>query len=602
MKSKVANGLNAKMSRIGLLSLVTVMCVSLSAGSALAADYKVWKLKDGKAGEPVEVMKSDRGDLATKLLIKDKDFKGFLSEFKSSPTDMVAGMRKALVSDSANFKANRDAIVEGLKAAMADAEMGSLTVKDAMKKLIDALAKIDSVKDLENTDGAHEMFMSLLELSGKKSEILAALGLTDEKKEEVAGPAAPATPAAPALPTTPVVAQPGEVDDSFLQAKAQEQCDKYNARKQKQDDEINNLYNEIANQFASQRRKPRKSEEVASVDNNALFGQLGRLFGNNDEQPAIPPAAAPAQVAQQQQPEQPQDNSVLDEPVQPLQQQQAALPLTPVTPPSSGQVQQFTLQPVTNFGDKEKAALASSIADSKALAGYQLPVTGQINPAIAVNMLRDASAQTAAQIEDLQTSQDSMQARIDTLRKEQKRLQGLPPGAEEEGTKLQQAYAEAKRNSDSMLPQLQQQLSQVQQAAQNGDPTAQLQVQRINADISKLTADTNSAKGSLEAHNANMTALSKKGAAQAAELEDVISGLETQLGQVKAPLKLLTERQNKINTLIQENQQLAMGGQGGSTINAQRIGGVSTNRGRGFGAAVNPPVANTGRGGQRQRF
>ncbi|MBY0370725.1 hypothetical protein K2X33_08565 [bacterium] len=559
MKSKVANGQNAKMSRIGLLSLVTLMCVSLSTGTALAADMSVWQVKsDGTVGKLVEPgISTSRAEEATKLLIKDSNYKGFAEKFKSNSAEMVEGIRAALISDKAGFDKNVKAIVDGLKALSGKEAFGSVKKKAAMDKLLEKLATL-KFADVDSSSGEHELLATLLDLVGAdREDVLKALGLTDEKKEKKDDE----KPTEVDNTTAPVSERvPGEVTDEELQRQAQIECDKRKAElaaaEQKAADDAERAFNELRNFMEAQARNNNKKEDRAPVTNNSLFDQLARRFGGGDEatppvQPPQTPPATPPATAQQQ----PDQNSALDEPVPNLPQQGGSnLPLAQTAPSRPIPVAQMAKPTVKDRGEAEGQALAQEVTNSKNLGASQLPMVFNANgqlmmaPYLAGQQLQLAMNDVDQQKAALSGAEDALRGKIAELKKKATELGDTPPGADDEAERLNGLLAKAESNART-VPNLQNQLQAVKKAADEGDRSAQDQAMQLSQQIATLNGAVQDAQDAVALHKSNTASIQRSGSKLAEGLQADISALTKQLNDVTEANKALDNRAKQIQMM-----------------------------------------------------
>ncbi len=318
MKScKAEVNVNGRQSRIGLLSLVTVMILFLSVGKSFAADtakkFDLWhKDESGKIGAALLRFENpgDFEDARKYLVDKNQpqpDFAGFVKKYQDEPFEFMQGVQSALIDSFNTPNGDPEALLASLKAGLSNLPIDSHDGYDSYKRrngyrdlleYLSSLPKDQLEKLLRDHDFLKKLFTGK---NGLLDALLLDFGLSKDKKSSSPTPTPTASPTAvpTAQPThddeaqrraeeearqreefqrqvqqqiadlgkqLKAVQQPpqqplpqpppprtGEVDDSALRAQAQQFCDKLAALQRGLLDSSNNGLNQLKD-FASQLR------------------------------------------------------------------------------------------------------------------------------------------------------------------------------------------------------------------------------------------------------------------------------------------------------------------------------------------------------------
>lgn len=610
MKSRntVVNG-QAKMARLGLLSLLTGMVLNLSLGTALYAadEFKLWKLDaEGKAGARVELALDTKKTEAATLLKSEVDTEPNVSEFvKLEPTVAFEGLRKFLVDSKAPAeqaavqKDKMEKILASLN-KLGTNKFTSPAHKAAFITLIEKIGKM-SIEDLENLSPEEFLRIVFMSQTGEMKE----LGLTDVKKEIASNPV---------IPPTPVNNTVGEVDDEVeqsaglsdaeIEALVKPICDKHNALVEKSNRELQDmqdLVKEVQNKVAALSQIP--PQVVKRDQAEDVIGPLLKQLAK-DNQPAPAAAAAPVapQVAStQSQPE--------EEPVNPNSALNA-LPPAPnsqvgqpapffATPQSNSARPQIALDLPSNRGARDLRTAQEAIAAADDVLSQGVPTT--INPYTGMsNNPLQVAAQLGASKAQVDGALANVNSAIKTTNKRMQEMDGqleqlkdgaraaLPEWVSKEEARLQGVYDTAKRNFEQQRQQL------TASAQASGDPNAMAQVATtlggMSQEMSRAETDLKGFQAEVEAKlvTGNKAIAQLKSQRQA--LEDSYADLKTQKGKLDVQN---TQIANLLTSNGQQFAQMSQPGVGTPGPNVNRISGANignTARGRGIGGALSTDV------------
>ncbi len=606
MKSNGANvnKNNVQLARIRAYSMVTLMGLSLTGPTLHASAKPFWKLDEkGKASQLVERLTVPKSKDAVELLVTKPDFKEYVEQFSSEPTQFLEGVRKSILSlnaDAEKSNAFTATLVEIFKAVPAKA-FSTQARKEAFLAALEKLAKIES-KDL--ADMTREEFLEAV-LSDKA--ILAALGLTDtkeevvaekkkedkeEKKDELIDPTPVLGPVAPVGP----VATVGEVTDESLRARAQVICDKFNevvSQGNEQFQNLNNSFRELINRFKGISEVPAAQVAQKNTANEDTIGPLLKALGKgNEAQVAATPAApvvAPTQTASE---ETPNRNSVLDNPLpQPQQPQVAQMPFF-ATPQATGNRPQIALDLPSNRGTRDLRTARDAVSAAEDTLRKQVPgLTNQFglqnNPLMVVSELGALKAETNNALASVDSAQKLASDRLATLDSQLEQLKeggraALPEWVKKEQARLSQLAESAKSTFEQQRQQL------TQQAQASGD---QNQMAQVSATIGGMSQEMQRANAELAAFNADVEAKVETGNKAIASLRSQRDSLEESLSGIKAQKTKLENRITQIASAEGQAGQAYLAsqqqGQGNAGPNVNRIAGAGARTGR------SNPIANS---------
>jgi hypothetical protein len=601
--ANVNNVNNVKLARIRALSMVTVMGLSLTGQTLHASSKPFWKVDEkGKASQLVESLTVPKAKDAVELLVTTPDFREYVEQFSSEPTQFLEGVRKSILSLSADAEksgAFTATLVEIFKAVPAKV-FSTQARKEAFIAALEKLAKIDS-KDLAGMTRAE-----FLEAVLSDKALLAALGLTDTKEEVVAEKKKEAKkedtegdelvasnePTVPFGPVGSVVPQStvGEVSDESLRARAQVICDKFNevvSQGNEQFQNLSNSFRELINRFKGISEVPAAQVAQKNTPNEDTIGPLLKALGKGETaQVAAAPAApvvAPTQTASE---ETPNRNSVLDNPLpQPQQPQVAQMPFF-ATPQATGNRPQIALDLPSNRGtrDLRTAREAVSVAEDslrKQVPGLTNQFGMQNNPLMVVSELGALKAETNNALASVDSAQKLASDRLATLDSQLEQLKeggraALPEWVKKEQARLTQ-LAEAAKSS---FEQQRQQLSQQGQVSGEQSATVgglSLELQRANAALAEFNADV---EAKVETGNKAIASMKS----QRDSLEESLSGIRAQKTKLENRITQITSVEGQAGQAYLASQQQ---GQGNAGPNVNRIAGSGARAGR------SNPIANS---------
>jgi hypothetical protein len=580
----------AKMARIGLLTVIAGMVLNLSVGTALyaAESFKVWKLNAaGSAGELVQPISSDSLAEAKKWLTSedDKDLASFVEKFSKEPTQFVEAIHQTMVGVDEETKMN--ALI---------GRLGKLKEQDATKfgggvKKAVLLGRLEELKNLDtklrkdlNSEAMLKVLFSddllkKLELtstapatsadSSKKDKDLSFTGFpffggdengnSNEKEDRVA-----------------------EVTDEQIQAAVQPVCDKQKELVEQSDkklEDLQNLLNQVVNQFQAISQQPAavaKREQAEDV-----IGPLLKQIAKDNQpaanaQPATPTAPQVASAAEDdsENPENP--NSALNQLPQPQSPvgQFAAGPV-PTTPETPSNRPPIVLDLPANRGARDLRAATGAIAQAEEVLAKGIPgsdpfsamfgglssMVGAMggfgaNPALTLMQLGASKVETDGALASVNTAVKTTTDRLTQLDADLEQLNAggraaLPSWVGEEEARLQQVYDRTKRKFD------QEQENQLRAAKASGDPNAMSQVTANMAGISQELENAQTKLSGFKAEvqrrveDANKEIGKLRGQRQ--NLDDALAELKRQKGKLDAQNKQLVQQ-----ATAAQQQQLAL--------------------------------------------
>ncbi len=593
-KAKV-NGQSVVMNRIGALSLVTWMVVSLSAGTALAAtEYKLRKLdKDGNPGEEVQRLSlTDEKEVIELLTVgeRPKSLQEYVGRFSEEPTVFVEGIWKS-VAKAKDAKAFEKDIKEGLKGILVDDFRSD---KTALLKAIDRLFEIkpELLAKMTREELLKEIF------SGMGNEPLrTALELTEKdkavakKKEEKGRVGEPA------------------LTDADIEKLAQEHCDTVNPileNSRNQIAQIKDAMNEAFNRFKAATKAvqnamlPKKEQPEDATA--ALVKEF--LDKNKKAEPVAQVAAAPAAPAAAADDEEEAPKSVLDNPLpQPNQQQQ--MPFMPSQQAAVQREQSPEINPdlPTNTGASNVIAQSNNavgLADDALALGMPSqvnPLTGQpFHPIAYQGKLGGVKAATDLALVDVNEQLKQTKTKISQLDKVMDRIKNDASNAVPQGVKQRKLDKEAnlKAAKDALAAKEKELQPMTQFAMMNGggDPNTFMALEQQKRMYSQAElAAVAQAQAEFDDVVKQEKAIIAKATPMIASYESDKNSLEMLQGELQTRKNKLTAQQSSVESALAANAASLSGNQGaaaGSVFN--RIGGSSpvtpSARNRGIGGAL----------------
>lgn len=566
------------MSRLGHLSAITVMALSLSVGTVRAAeDFKLWHAVVGDAkGEELLHASDDNSSDSVKWLVKDasdKNIQKFVDEFSKEPFQFLEGMKAA--KESAEKDSKLDALkktisekIFGDKSKIKDKSFGGKKERQALKELVEAMME----KDKLGKDFLSDLFV--------KPSILADLNLKGaEKKPEPSKSPAPSTTPTPTAvpPTTPTV---GEIDDGSLQRQAQQICDKFNGLR---DENLKSLKDQISPLQAALDAANEKFNKLASqpgIDPNLLQAQKKNEKGledilpgllanalNNDKDNQVTPSSNQQQqpfFPQQQQRRNDDQQSNLNQPVPdpgPQQPQQSGgMPMMPYQAATAAAPIRVNLPSASGRQELRDAQDALSAIQMR----QPVASTLGMNAGLPDLVMAKAKVRT-----DIQKAQGALVAAKDRAARLDEQLeelkdQALPPEAKRKMTQL-----EGDLNQKKQAMQQQQQMLQMLAPEQRQDAQQMMYMQQQQ--VAQSEQALNNYKAEMDIAAEKMSAAVKSLSKTRDNLQSVTSKLESEVSGLK-------EEETSVQQLINTNMQMQM-----SQNQPQQPGTPNINRLQGFG-------------------
>lgn len=558
--------------RMGQLSVITLMALSLSVGTVRAAeDFKLWHVSvgDAKGTELSHASDEHKAD-AIKWLVTDptdKKVEKFVESFSKEPFQFLEGIKAAKeeaekLKKSDDFRRTLDKVF-GDKSKIKDDVFGGKKERQAFKELVDAMMK----KEKLGEDFLKDLFT--------KPSLLADLNLREAKKVT---PEPSKSPEPPVLSPQPPV---GEViDDGALQRQAQQICDKFNGLRDEQlkslKDQINPLkdaLNETFNKLAGlsqpvidQNALNRNRNEKGLED--ILPGLLANAL-NNDKAEEVTPSSnnqqpfLPQTQRREDREDQPQFNSPVPDP-QPQQQPQVALPqqaqssAAPVIrrdlPSVTGKQELMDTQSSLtelNRGIKNAEALANQIA------------MGASNP----NDILNQAGQAALAKGTLKAGLDTAEARLANAKNRLNILDTQIEEVKESGlpAEVRQKQAALKAEVDQKKSQMQMLQSLAPEQAQQLLPASQQAVSQAEAALAQYNA-------SVEVSNDEVKARIKKMERNKDQLQSAVSDLEGKINTAQSQIQAMDQ---VMATAKQQVMMQQMQPQTAGTPNINRLQGFS---------------------------
>ena len=613
---------SAKMSRLGVLSLVTWMVVSLSAGTALAAtEFTLRHVdKDGVVGEEVKALELKQAEQAIEWTRTNR-FDDIVETHVNEPTQILEVVHQAIIAQEKELaKFEKEELAKGTKQeditrmsatdrdnlkstietgfkSVAISRFGSLKAKDAINKLIDVLLK--NRKDLAKATRL-DLLKALFEGADKK-DLLAALSLTTDekivakkkeepKKEEVAE-------------VKPVV---GEISDEDLRKDALQECRNILDQKAQEraaiDEQIAGLQDivmELMNRAKTAYQAVAQKQAKPVTPNNKVNDMLEELAkrqkAEQDDKDKMVAQAPVAPVAEKEETPAKPTESVMDKLAQPQQQQQnfgGYVPPTNAVAQASN-VPQFSPDLPTNTGavttitrGQDAAALAEETLSKGIPPMFNMFTGFRLDPVTMAGTLGAALADTTNAWNTVSNALKSTKKKLSQLVQVRDRIKNDANNAIPESLKnlkaekqlaLTKAQQKLEAREKDFAPALmsagqdQAALSQVMQAKTQQTAAERNAVAQAQADVDAIAAQeslvVSKAKPEIASYDSQINAL-----------EDNISELEGQKGKLDTQKTQIT---GQLAANAQSAQQPTM---------ANRFAGSSSPttsaRGRGLGGAI----------------
>jgi hypothetical protein len=603
----VVNGQSAKMSRIGLLSLVTWMVVSLSAGTALAAEFTLYKLdKEGKTTtEEVKGLDLQGQKDAHELLVSDKfNVEKYVELFSKEPTQFVEGIWKAVTEtkDAGKRAALKKALVKDLEKVLST-KFG--TNKVSMLELVEKLMKIDdnNLYKLSREELLKEL------LAGNK-ELQLALNLSEKAADKVAEKKEK-PPAKEGM--NPRVK---EFTDAELAALAKEQvCDKVNPLLNAVKDQFTknaNSINEAFNRIKEMSKMAQVAQAPKKEQAEDIIPQLMKeLMDKNKAKEAAHQPAAPQVASAPEKEDAPAKNSVLDNPLpQPQQQQQQnGMPFMPQTQvASASNIPDFSPDLPVNTGAAtairrgQDAAALGDEALSTGVPSLTNQFTGRpLDPITAAGTLGAAKTQTDNALTSVSQELKNNKNKLSQLTQVMDRLKNDATNAVPESLKALKSDKEAAlaKAKDALKAKTDQFAPMTQQAMMGGDPNSMMQTQmQVKMMSQQESAAVAQAQADLDAVLSKEKQVIAKAKPELNSYESQKNALEDTVSDLTAQKSKLDSQKTQITQMLQANAQQALASSQPQTANVyNRLGnsGGATSRGRSpVGTALNPTRGSLG--------
>lgn len=590
-----------KMSRIGLLSLVTWMVVSLSAGTALAADFTLRKVdKDGVVGDEVKGLElqqeKDAKELLTTVSTDAKsNVEKYVELFSKEPTQFVEGIAAAVksVKEVEKRAELKKSLAKDLEKVLASAYGVD---KDALLKIVEKLMAIDD----KNLDKLTRVEL-LKELFAGKTELLAKLALSEKdktvaKKDE------------PKNVEEKKADRVGEVmTDAQVTELAQKQCDQVNGVLDRVNDKLATISNAI-NEGYNRLKEMSKLAQVAPAPKKEqaedIIPQLMKELMEKNKAPQHAQPAAPQVASAPEKEEAPAKNSVLDNPLpQPQQQQQQSMPFMPQTQvASSPNIPEFSPDLPANTG----AALAIRRGQDAAALGEEALTAGvpsltnqftgrALDPITAAGTLGAAKTTTENALTSVSQELKNANNRLSQLTQVRDRLKNDPANTvPEELKRLKSDKEQALAKAKEVLKAKNDQLQPMTQSAMmsGGDPRAMMEAQmQVKMMSAQETAAVAQAQSELDAVLAKENLVKSKAKPELATYESQIVALEDTVSDLKAQKTKLDSQKQQIAQMLTANAQQALASSQPQSPNVYNRFGNQGNvptTGRGLGNALNP--------------
>jgi hypothetical protein len=602
----------SKVSRIGRLSMVTWMVVSLSAGTALAADFTLRKVdKDGVVGEEVKALElqqqKDAKELLTTVSTDAKtNVEKYVELFSKEPTQFVEGIAEAVrsVQDAEKRTKLKEELLKDLNKVLASAYGID---KDALLKAVESLLKLED-KNLDKLTRAE----LLKEIFAGKAELLAKLSLSEkdktvakkdetkkveEKKEE----------------------RVGEVmTDAQITQLAKQQCDQVNGVLDRVKDQFTKNANAI-NEAFNRIKEMSKLAQVAPVAKKEqaedVIPQLMKELMEKNKQPQHVTPAPPQVASAPEKEEAPAKNSVLDQPLpQPQQQQpQNQMPYMPQSQvASSSNIPDFSPDLPTNTGASlaiRRGQDAAALGEEALTAGVPSltnQFTGRpLDPVTAAGTLGAAKTTTESALTSVSQELKNSKNKLSQLTQVMDRLKNdaanaIPESLKQLKSDKEQALAKAKEALKAKNDQLQPMMQQAMMSG--GDQNAMMQAQMQQKMMAaQETAAVAQAQSDLDAITAKENLVKSKAKPELAAYESQKNALEDTVSDLQAQKTKLDSQKQQIAQMLQANAQqaLASSQQQQPANMYNRFGNSSAaapanTRGRGLGNALNPTRGSLG--------
>lgn len=607
-RSKANEGMRSR--RYQALAALALSILIFAVGEARAAEpFKAWR-KDKKTWvAAARLTEQSEKAKSVKWLVTDSSadkVAEFVSAFAKEPVKFAEGVRLAaleLGKDAGSFEEKKKALLETL-GKVADKEFG-INKKVPLVLLAEAIFALDP-KDLKEKD-LEELLKEIF-----NEDMLASLGLVDEdpnKKPETTPTAtATATPTATTAPTddrsraeleraqaeierlrreaearererasgsqvgpqpqTPVVGGgapstsvpvvgSGELSDAALQKMAQDTCDRIDALKRSQENQLlsvvsplRDALNEQFNQIAALRNLNPQNQNQNKNRVEDLLPQLLQQALNGDnrrrnDQPQLPPQ--PQQLAQRPNDNQDKNRSIFDQPVpqQPQEQPQQQPPLyIPPMPSADPQIGNIRLALPTATGRTE----LRSAMDRVAMNDARTPVATTLGPNAQVPDLIGARVRVQQDIRATQSELQQARYRAGELESAlevaQQDVRATLPEKYKRMEKDAKAELEAKKKQYEALR------SQLQQGG-NAEQAAQMQpiLQQYQSEVTAAEARVKKISDEIEIAVENGSAEVKRLAKTRDQLNQTVTKLQEQLGTLK-------EEESGVSQLLTNAQQL----------------------------------------------